>query len=244
MAKKKSKLVNQHKPRISLDPMREQLSVLVNMANERANQLISSNLISRALLEAQRTLARQTSRSEDEELFKSNLKTRQQINREFARVHAFLNDYTSTPEGAENFKTNLQDLAGAFGAQWNDGTGKNYDTSRIDDDIAAQTFDIYRKTVEAAGGWERAVGMFQGKESLIGYGSENLIIAIYDMIQNKVDEGLIMNRALNMVQEGIAAYEEMASKQVQDYDYGIVFDDETAARRRAFYTWRRSRRGG
>ena len=64
------------------------------------------------------------------------------------------------------------------------------------------------------------------------------------MVQNKVDEGLIMNRALNMVQEGIAAYEEMASKQIQDYDYGIVFDDETAARRRAFYTWRRSRRGG
>ena len=84
MKKKKSKLVNQHKSRVSLNPMREQLSVLVNIANDRANQLISSNLTSRALLEAQRTLAKQTSRSKDEELFKSNLKTRKQINREFA----------------------------------------------------------------------------------------------------------------------------------------------------------------
>ena len=29
----------------------------------------------------------------------------------------------------------------------------------------------------------------------------------------------------------------MAAKQVSDYDYGIVFDDETVKERRAWFSW-------
>ncbi|MBO7731359.1 MAG: hypothetical protein J6S67_02350 [Methanobrevibacter sp.] len=242
----KSKKPKPKKSRASLSPLREQLQVLVDVANQKVDTLLNQRASSRALVEAQRTLKRQSSRVRDDVLFRSDLKTRKQINREFARVHAFLGDYTSSIEGSENFETDLTTLKGAFGGEWQATTGENFDTSRIDKDIAKKTFETYRKTVEAVGGWERAVGMFQGKESLIGYGSENLITNIYDMYLNmnqfstdadKAEE-MIMNRARELVQEGIDAYEEMSKRQVSGYDYGIMFDDETAQSRRAFYTWK------
>ena len=229
-----------------LDPLREQLQVLVNQANQKVDKLVNNGLTSRALQEATRTFLRQTSRAGEDTLFKSDLKTRREINREFARVHAFLNDYTSSVEGAFDFETKLSKYKGAFGHEWQAEYGKTYDITRVDEEKAKVAFDIYRRIIEAAGGWERAVGIFQGKESLIGYGSENLIIAIYDMVENlptasfsddKAREGYIIQRGLDMVNEGIKAYEEMASRQVSDFDYGIVFDDETVKERRAWYSW-------
>ena len=230
----------------SLDPLREQLNVLVNQANERVHDLANKGLNSRALTEATRSRLRMPTRVADDELFRSDLKTRRQINREFARVHAFLNDYTSTTKGAYEFESDLKDYKGAFGHQWQAEYGENYDKSRIDEEKAKMAFDLYRRIVEAAGGWERAVGIFQGKESLIGYGSENLIIAIYDMIENipeasfsdpKAKQGYIIQRGLDLVTAGKQAYEEMANRQVSDFDYGIVFDDETAKERRAWFSW-------
>ena len=214
--------------RISLKPLRAELQVLVDQANSRVHALIESGLPSRALLEAQRTWARQTSRAEEDELFKSDLKSRRQIEREFARVHEFLNDYTSTVRGAKNLQSDFD----RFSGHWKTGEGMN-------EQLRGKTFEIYRKVVEAAGGWERAIGLLQGKESLTGYGSENLVNNIYDMLENEYDEGTIIQIALEQVESGIKAYEEMAERQVSDYDYGIVFDDETAKERREFYTWRR-----
>lgn len=228
--------------RVSLKPLRAQLEVLVNQANARVNSLIESGVSSRALVEAQRTLLRKSSRRDDAQLFRSDLKSRRDINSEFARVQTFLNDYTSTPGGVETVNTSLSKLKGAFGGEWQSITGKNYDTSRIDEDIAKDVFELYRLTVEAAGGWERAVGIFQGKESLVGYGSENLINAIYDMKINNFDDSDILNRALYLVEEGNKAYEEMSSRQVSGYDYGIIFDDETATQRRNYYRWRKEYR--
>lgn len=243
-----------------LDPLREQLQVLVNQANERAKAIERAMqrqieqgkdaFVSRAYEEARRSWLRQSSRIEDDTLFKSDLATRKQINREFARVHAFLNDYTSTIAGATDFDTKLKNYKGAFGGEWKAEFGENYDKSRIDDEKAKMAFRIYRKVVEGAGGWERAVGIFQGKESLIGYGSENLIIAIYDMVENvgydeyghklsdSEKEDYFAAKAQVLVEAGISAYEEMARRQRSDFDYGIVFDDETAKSRRAFYAWR------
>lgn len=233
------------KPRVSLEPLREQLQVLVDRANERANVLINNQLdtSSRAFQEAKRTLKRQSSRVDDEQLFKSNLRTRQQINREFARVQAFLGDYTSTELGAKQFTTDLTSLQGAFGGQWEAKTGERFDTSRINKEIAKEAFDMYRKVVEEFGGWERAVGVFQGKESLIGYGSEVLITNIYDMYVNHYDSGILSEqeirvRALEMLEQAKNTYEEMSQRQRIDYDYGIVFDDEGAQARRAFYAYK------
>lgn len=248
----------------SLDPLREQLAVLVNQANARVAELKQNQEMSRALIEAERSFKAQTSRSGEEELFKANFHNRRQIKREFARVQQFLNDYTSTLEGAENFTTSLSDLAGAFGGQWKARTGENYDTTRINKALAEKTFDLYRRAVEAAGGWERAVGMFQGGNSLVGYGSENLINAIYDMVQNEdsvsnMDEFLskfhtddntpvtsyeeaILLRARAMIETGIENYKEMTEKMRSDYDYGIIQEDPDRKARRAFYIWRRNLR--
>lgn len=231
--------------RRSLNPLRDQLNVLVNQANRRAEALIKSGVPSRALAEAQRTLRRQPTRLDDDTLFKSDLKSRRQINRELARVHSFLNDYTSTIEGAKNITdTSLSYLKGAFGGEWLATTGEHFDTSRIDKDVAKEAFELYRLTIEASGGWERAVGIFQGKESLIGYGSENVINAIYDMKLNGYSDEDILNNALDMINEGHSAYEQMAKLQVEDYDYGVIFDDETAKSRRDFYTWKRRFKSG
>lgn len=240
---KKSK---QSKKRISLNPLREQLRVLVNQANRRVEAIVENGLQSRALNEAARTFKKMRSRTDESELFKADLKTRKQINREFARVHAFLNDYTSTITGAHDFETDLGRLSGAFGRKWYNGADDRsfYDTSRIDKELATKTFDIYRRVVEAAGGWERAIGIFTGKESLVGFGSETLINAIYDMVENEMKDEDIFITARDMIEEGLEAYREMARKQVSDYDYGIVFDDPETESRRDFYFWRRNRRRG
>ncbi len=229
----------------SLQPLREQLQVLVDQANKRVEALAEAGKTSRALTDAIRSWNRQTSRTNDPFLFKADLKRRSQIEREFARVHSFLNDYTSTLQGAYDFETDMSRLVGSWKHDPEDFDWSNRDIK--DERIRAKSFELYRRVVEAAGGWERAVGLLKGKESLIGYGSENMINNIYDMVENEVSEEDIIAIALEQVEAGIAAYEAMASKQRSDYDYGIVFDDEYTSARRNFYmnrfNYRKKNRG-
>lgn len=226
--------------RRTLDPMRDMLRVLTERANERVNKLLESGKPSRALFEAQRTLKKQRSRVDDEQLFTADLKDRRQINREFARVQTFLNDYTSTVEGAANFETDLSDLKGAF-KEYRKFDG-DWSKIRLDPDKLGDVFDIYRRVIESAGGWERAVGLFQGKESLIGFGSEVLINNIYDMVENGLNKGDIISNALDLIEEAHAVYERMASQQVGNYDYGIIFDDEETTARRNYFEQKFRRR--
>lgn len=228
---KSGKTLSEKQLKRSLEPLREQLKVLVDQANKRANDILVAGKPSRAMEEARRSWEKMPSRRVDETLFKSDLKTRKQINKEFARVHSFLNDYTSTLQGADDLTTNIHRLEGSW--------GKAFNTEVRDDALTSKTFELYRRVVEAAGGWERAVGLIKGKESLIGYGSENLINNIYDMVENNYDDADIMSIALEQVEAGIRAYEEMAEKQVSDYDYGVVFEDESAMERKNFFMWRR-----
>ena len=104
--------------------------------------------------------------------------------------------------------------------------------------MRSNTFEIYRKVIETAGGWERAVGLLQGKEKLTGFGSENLINNIYDMLENNFSEESIKEIALRQIQAGADTYAQMAKNQRLNYDYGIVFDDDSVTARRAFFSWR------
>ena len=217
------------KKRVSLNPLREQLSILTARANKLVDQLIESNKPSRALFEAQRTFRRLRSRKGQSTLFTAELKDRRQINREFARVQAFLGDYTSTVSGADYFTSDLSDLVGSF-SNYNRGLPHN-----LDEELLKEVFDTYRRVVEAAGGWERAVGLFKGKESLIGFGSEVLINNIYDMIENGYEASDIISIALDMINEAHRDYELMASKAVGNYDYGVIFDDEETTARRKYF---------
>lgn len=236
-----------------LDPLREKLAVLVDQANARVYQLRNANkpVESRALIEAERTKARQYSRDNEEELFKSQFSRTRELKREYARVQAFLNDYTSTLEGAQNWSTNLADLKGAFGSQWRATTGKNYDTSRINEDVAKEAFRLYRMTVEAAGGWERAVGIFHGVEGILGYGSENLINAIYDATYNYMNGGqiqlsdenatTILSTAYELVESAIHNYDRIAELQSSNEDYGELIPDNTKKAKQNWYRIKKER---
>lgn len=219
--------------RVSLNPLREQLSILVNQANQRVTSLLESGTPSRAVSEAQRSKLRLTSRDSEEELFKANLRTRRDINREYARVQTFLNDPTSIVEGAKSFNADLalqSSLKGQFGSQWEAETGKRYNPNVVDEETAKKAFETYRRVIEQVGGWDRAVGMMKGYEGLLGYGSENLIIQIYDMTTQKQSEESIIKTMTDLVNSTIKSFEEMKINMKSNYDYGLIDTGKTYRR--------------
>lgn len=226
-----------------LDPLREQLQVLVAEANKRANKLIDNGYESRALEEAKRTLS-PSRRAENDTLFKSNLRDKRQINREFARVNAFLNDFTSLSRGAEMYKKTISNAASLFGGQWVEKTGERYNTDVVSAEDAARVFDIYNRVIEQGGGWERVVGFFRDPNTKIAFGSDVLIAQIYDMVvQNDVTSHVfsdeeIMTRAMMLVNQAEKQYDKMAMLQRTNKDYGKIGSDDDQARRE-FYYWRR-----
>ena len=217
------------------ESLKQELDILVKKANRRVNALRKKGINSRALIEAQRTFSRKGSKKTGT-LFKSDLKTREQILKEFGRVNQFLNDFTSFVTGARRAeKRDFQSLEGAFGANWSAEYGVNYDKSRIKDEYAKEAFRIYRLLQEEFT-WERISGVFRGKESLIGYGSEVLINNIYDMIAARSHTETIMNRARSMVNNALERYDEMARNQLIDSDYGLLVDDPLYKNRKDYIT--------
>lgn len=229
-----------------LKQYREQLSVLVDEANSRVARLSKMKRVeSRALDEARRTLP--TSRDENGDLFTANLRTEAQITRELSRVMAFLGDFTSLARGAENFTNDLSS-AGLFGGQFRADGGPGYDTSVVDPEVGDKVFDIYHRVLEIEGGWSRVMGYFHANSGgLVEYGSENLINAIYDMVENfgrsdKATEKII-NRATSMIDDMIETYQEMATRQRSGVDYGFVGYDGTAEDRRKHWEWEQRKAG-
>lgn len=242
MAKKINKPKKESKR--SLNPLRRQLDVLVKEANARVHRLVSRGMESRALTEANRTFRKLTSRESNGDLFKSNLKTRKEIIREFGRVNQFLSDYSSTVPGARAEANFAQDrLVGAFGGQWNELYGVNYDPNRIKEDIAQKAFKLYRQISEEFGGWERIAGIFKGRESLTSYGSEILINSIYDMLESGNSARVTMNLARGLVRDAEKRLDIMAKRQYLDEDYGILKGEEKRANQRRNYALWRVRNG-
>lgn len=231
--------------REKLQQHREQLQVLVDEANARVDRLAGMKKVqSRALEEARRTVPE--SRKSDN-LFTADLRTEGQINRELSRVMAFLGDYTSLARGAENFTENLTS-AGLFGGQYRANGGPGYDEDVVDPEVGDKVFDIYHRVLEVEGGWSRVMGYFKANSGgLVEYGSENLINAIYDMVENfgtsDKATGKIIKRATKMIDDMVESYQEMATRQRSGVDYGFLGNDETAEERRAQWQWEMERRG-
>ncbi len=237
-----------------LEQYREQLSSLVQRANERVNVLntfsaekASKNeeFASRALDAARASLPE--SRDTNGDLFTANLRTEKQIKRELSRVMTFLNDPTSLSSGAEQFTEDLT-AAGLFGGQYRANGGPGYDEERVTKEVGEQVFDIYGKVLAQEGGWERVMGYFKANSGgLIEYGSENLINAIYEMtVQLGTSDAAqeeIINRAKSMIDDMIDSYKEMAVKQRAGVDYGLIGYDETADDRRNHWQWSMHRKG-
>lgn len=176
MAKSKKKAKHS-----DLSNLKKGLKIMAREANERASQLTASNP---AYVEAFRTKPKSR---KDPELFSESLVTRQQVMREMARIQQFTSDWAATPEGSEYYQEERETIArrdalkGQFGGQWMKETGETYNTKVINSDYAEQAFDLYRRLVEEEGE-DRAKMLWNRDSAKISYGSENMIIAIYDML--------------------------------------------------------------
>ena len=238
MAKKKAKKKVQ---RQSLQPLREQLALLTNEANARVAALSNKGIQSRAVQEAIRTQA-PSRRNDEGVLFEANLPRKRDLARELARVQAFLSDYTSTEQGAYAYTSEVE--SGLFGGQWRQNGGPGYDTDKVSKETGERVFDLYHRTLEAGGGWERVIGFFRAHN--IGkaqFGSENLINAIYDMVENQgmSDESILM-RTQDIIESMKEGYEKMAQIERAGLDYGII-DDSGYFDRINYWKWRVAREG-
>jgi len=138
------------------------------------------------------------------------------------RVRVFLNDKGSTIEGAklETAQINSEIYKGKFGNQYNteEHNHARYDTAIIDKDIASRAFESYRK-IESHRANE-IVGEGQ-------YGSENLIIALYDAEVRGMDSLVYGEALLDAFQQ---EHEEMWGRATKESDNisaisGIIYDN-------------------
>lgn len=152
----------------ALESMRERLQPLISEANRRAELIESQGYTSAALLRAEQETGRDYFSLDEAQ-------TRGEIIEEATRARVFLADETSTIEGAKIYtaQLNAAEFRGKFGNQYHtwEHKFKNFDTSVIDEDIAKVVFSNYRKLEELRAADITGDG---------AYGSENLIIAMYD----------------------------------------------------------------
>lgn len=153
---------------VNFEQKRRELQPIIDEANRRIGNIVNLGLQSLAL-----------SRVEDETgrpyLTLDDAETIPQLIGEATRARVFLNDKTSTIEGAKIYtaQLNAEKFRGKFGNQYHtwEHKYKNFDTKSIDEEIAKKVFENYRKLEEL-----RAADIV-GEGA---YGSENLIIAMYD----------------------------------------------------------------
>lgn len=167
-SKKKSKSKKRKKKEDSeLTFLKNKLKPIVDLANARWTKLDELNLRSLAI-------SRAYEESNDRWGFNLDMqKDKYDIIAEATRARVFLNDRTSTIEGARMYTEQESYLAykGKFGGQYKNWENKfkGFDTSVISEQEARAAFAAYRRLEES----EAA--------RIQTYGSENTIIAIYDM---------------------------------------------------------------
>ena len=168
----KAKKVKNH----NLDEIRAQFHKLQSIANKRAEQLEAKGLesYSRAYQSATSKIGAYREQNFTDLFDVYDTKRYREIKREVARIKKFLNDETSTVEGVERFIA-AEKYKGAFSGDWHKEYGVSYDKSRVDEDKAKIAFSMYRRLEENKASYEEILGA-------LGYGSENLIMHIYDMV--------------------------------------------------------------
>lgn len=157
----------QRKEKETVNQLKLRLQPVIDEANQRWSVLDNLGLRSLAV-------SRALEESDSQWGFEiSQLTTRESILTEATRARVFLADKTSTPEGADLYtqQESYKQYAGQFGGKYHNWENKfkNYNISTIDEDTARVAFKAYRALEES----EAA--------RIIEYGSENTIIAMYDM---------------------------------------------------------------
>lgn len=153
---------------LEINQLKAKLQPIIDEANKRWSRLdeldLRSLAISRAYDESNEQWGFDVSRLTD----------RGEIIAEATRARVFINDRTSTPEGAELYsqQESYKQWQGQFGNQYNNWENKfkKFNITTISEDRARVAFAAYRRLEES----EAA--------RIMSYGSENMIIAIYDMV--------------------------------------------------------------
>ena len=162
-----------------LEESKNKLEPLVHEANMRIEMITSSGYTSYAL-------DRVIKEGGVDYFSLDDVKTREELVRESTRLRVFINDKGSTIDGAklETAQIYADEYKGKFGNQYHneENNFKNYDTKVIKSDIAERAFRNYRIIEES-----RASHI---SERTGGYGSENLINALYDAEVRGMDSQL------------------------------------------------------
>ena len=155
-----------------LNAWKLQLEPLVSEANHRIETIQSAGYTSYAL---DRVIQEGGTDYFDLE----SVSNREELIREMTRMRVFMNDNGSTLEGAmlDNAQINAAQYKGKFGNEYNTEEFQfaRFDTRIIDKDVASRAFESYRKIESIR---SSHIGRQNGLDG--GYGSENLIIALYD----------------------------------------------------------------
>lgn len=150
-----------YKPGMSFDEYASRLAPLVDLANERWYAIEDAGLMSTAIDKATDEAGGRRYFSTD---FAEDIPD---LIAEATRLRVFINDEASTILGAslEMTAISAEKYRGKFGGQW----GRPHMAPDIDEELAKEAFANYRRIAEAAQAFIKN-----------GYGSENLIIAMYD----------------------------------------------------------------
>lgn len=156
------------KPSEDLTLLKSRLQPIIDLANSRWKALDNLDLRSLAI-------SRAYDESNDTWGFDiSEMTDKGDIIAEATRARVFINDETSTVKGAELYsqQESYKQWQGQFGNQYNNWENKfkKFNISTISEDAAKLAFAAYRRLEES----EAA--------RIMSYGSENMIIAIYDMV--------------------------------------------------------------
>ena len=150
---------------IELDRLRDKYSDIISEANQRWELIESQGLESMAVSRVESEVGRNYFTLEEAQ-------TEGDIIAEVTRARVFLADQTSTLEGAKLYtaEINSEQFRGKFGSKYRtpEYDNKGFDTTLIDEEYAKEVFRSYRMLEE------------EKQELIKSYGSENLIIAMYD----------------------------------------------------------------
>lgn len=186
---------------------------------------------------ARRTLP--PSRKKNTDLFSSDIKSEKSMMREIARIDVFEtslrnsagDDYESimtskltSKEESQIEEMRLNFYKGAFGGQYmkENEDHEAYDKSRINEDFAEKAFDLYHRLVEKYQS-EDYLRMLWSRDSRVTYGSESVIIAIYDMVsQGYHSDEDIMDKMSSEVEKRYREIQDMDRRFKTREDYGKI----------------------
>ena len=154
--------------KVELNAWKRQLEPLVAEANMRIEMIQAAGYVSYAV-------DRVMKEGNADYFDLSSVNTREDLIKEMTRIRVFMNDKGSTLDGArlETAEIQASEYKGKFGNEFNNKENEfaRFDIKSINKDAASRAFENYRK-IES----HRAAEII-GDGS---YGSENLIIALYD----------------------------------------------------------------